>query len=86
MSKHLNLFVPEWQGYSLDNSPQIGALYLRDQLFRDLPFQEISIASTWDSEPQQSIHCYESVLQNMRQICEVIETADPETIFTLGGT
>lgn len=86
MSRHLNLFLPEWQGYGVDNSPQKGAVALRESLFSQIVFQEIEIASDEVLQRQNEIVGYDSVLKTMREIRHAIQQAQATSIFTLGGT
>ena len=82
----LNLFVPEWQGYAVDDSPQGGAKCLRDWIFSDYEFAEIEIDKPPLPDTQNGIMGYRSVTRTLQAMKAAIESADPSHCFTLGGT
>lgn len=86
MDKHLNLFVPEWQGYGVDNSPGEGARALRESLFPQVEFLEIPIQDHEELESMHGIIGYSSVLQTMRRLHDAVSSNHPSSLFTLGGT
>ena len=86
MSRHLNLFLPEWQGYGVDNSPQKGAVALRQSLLSQIAFDEIEIPSDEVLHRENEIVGYASVLKTMQEIRQAVQQSQATSIFTLGGT
>ena len=85
-ARHVNLFLPEWQGYSVDNSPQKGAEALRETLFAGVDFHEFEIDSEEDLVRDRGIVGYSSVCKTMQQISQFVQQSKPTSLFTLGGT
>ena len=83
---HLNLFVPEWQGYGVDQSPGIGARVLKQQLFADTEFFEPTIDQNEQLVVENSIVGYSAVLANLMSIRRALDDTEPESTFVLGGT
>jgi arginase len=86
LSDHLDLLLPEWQGYGENRSVFHGALTLGKQLSPALSFETIDIPDHEDLEVENGILGYRSNLRILRDIRDLIENEDPVTIFLVGGT
>jgi arginase len=84
LSDHLDLLLPEWQGYGESRSVYDGALALRDQL--TLSFATIDIPTDEELRVDNDILGYSSNLRVLRNVRDFIERRDPATIFLVGGT
>ncbi len=83
---HLDLFVPEWQGFGVNNATYDGAMKLRQDLFAQLPFCEVSIEPDQALETRDQILGLDAVCRNQRAIQQALHRHHPQTTFLLGGT
>lgn len=86
MSGHLDLYIPEWQGYGKHRAVADGASALRAQLCPPLSFTDVPVPENETLEVEHGVLGYHSNLQMLRAARESIEAKDPETIFLIGGT
>lgn len=86
MSYHLDLLVPEWQGYGENRSVMYGALALRDLLSPGLSFAMADVPADEVLEIENRILGYRSNLRILDSVRDCIERENPATIFLVGGT
>lgn len=82
---HLDLFLPEWQGYGESRSVFYGARALRDRLAA-LEFATIDITADEALRVENNILGYGPNLRILRQVRDLIEQENPVTTFLVGGT
>lgn len=83
---HLDLLLPEWQGYGESRAAFDGAYALRDQLSRALPFATIEVATDESLQVENGILGYSSNLRILKNVRRYLQREDPATIFLVGGT
>ncbi|MEH0018588.1 MAG: arginase family protein [Desulfobacter sp.] len=83
-TKRLNLLFPQWQGSGTSN-----ALYHAAHAFKaccpGIPFTPVPVPETDHLEKSQSILGYHSILAQMAAAADIVETAAPGFILTVGG-
>jgi arginase len=86
LSDHLDLFLPEWQGYGENHSVFDGAFALRNQLSPALSFSSVDISTDDNLRVENDVLGYRSNLRILQSVHDLIDKKDPATIFLLGGT
>ena len=84
--KHLNLIYPQWQGGGQDLSPYHGAKEFRELYFNQAAVTEIEVDTTETAEIVNHIYGYQSIINQMQRVRELLKQEAPDTIFTLGGS
>lgn len=86
MSGHLDLLVPDWQGYGEDRRAFHGALALRDGLRTSLAFATVDVPERESLAIEAGVLGYRSNLRILKDVCDLLATEKPETVFMIGGT
>lgn len=84
MSEQLNLFFPQWQGSGVFGLAK-GAELLHEDLSESLSFVSVPTSRAYSLAIEQSILGYAQILSQLITACSLIQTQDPDKIFTLGG-
>lgn len=85
MTRHLNLFFPQWQGGGQDKSTYDGAFELKRLYFNDTKFSEVEVSAENISKSSHIILGYTEIFKQLGRSKELISQEQPETIFTVGG-
>lgn len=83
--KHLNLLVPQWQGSGQDYSIYHGAYALMENYLGDVDLTEAVITDQPISPVKNHIYGYDEILAQLKQVNEILQRDQPDTIFTIGG-
>ncbi len=81
----LNLFYPQWQGSGPDKSTYYGAHELRQFYCKDSSFAEVDVSTADTGVVKNDIYCYDQILTQMNAVRRIIDVAEPNRIFTIGG-
>ncbi len=81
----LFLYFPQWQGSGITNEIYTGASMLKDKLINEVQFTEIDQPQSEDLETEHDVIGYQIILKNIEHANEVLKTASPDSVFTLGG-
>ena len=84
LSEPLNFFFPPWQGAARLELYE-GAKLLYSLLSDRCPFTKISTPQTYSLAAAANIFGYSQIHAQLLQAVQVIQTLQPERIFTLGG-
>ena len=81
----LKLFFPQWQGSGGARSLYYGAHRLIDAYDLKDQLQAVNLSSEDDLRVEHGIIGYRQVLEQLKNVMEIIDGEKPEKIFTLGG-
>lgn len=83
--KHLNLIFPQWQGGGQDLSTYYGAKEFHELYLNHVPVTEIAVRTEKEAGTANDIFGYDSIMNQMKQVHNLIKQEAPDTIFTVGG-
>ncbi len=81
----LNLFYPQWQGSGPDKSTYHGAHELRKFYCQGTSFAKVDVSTADTCVVKNDIYCYDQILTQMNAARRIIDMAEPNRIFTIGG-
>ncbi len=81
----MNLFFPQWQGGTDFERYTRGATFLRNMLEPRVIFTDVPINSSLDLSITDNIKAKPALLEQLRNVHDLLEKQKPERIFTLGG-
>ncbi len=84
--KRINLFVPEWQGYSEHHGTYEGAHWIRNELLPQADFLEVDVQPREKLTVDRGIVGVESLESVFEQYRSWLDVIHPDEVFTLGGT
>ncbi|MBP7403210.1 MAG: arginase family protein [Clostridia bacterium] len=82
---HLNLVFPQWQGSWPDDRTYPGALDIVDRYLGGVPHTIVPVCAQDAGCVENDIAGYRAILRQLRSARSVIDTAQPDTLFTIGG-
>ena len=85
MLRHLNLIFPQWQGGGPDKSTYAGALDLKAAYLQTAEVLTVEVSTENISGVQKNIMGYAEIAWQLKLAQALIDQAQPETIFTVGG-
>lgn len=81
----LNLFYPQWQGGGPDLATYYGAHELKDLYCRDISFAEVEVSRVEQGPADRQIYEFDQIMVQIEAARDIINTLEPERIFTIGG-
>lgn len=83
---HLDLFVPEWQGYGESNETMVGAHAALRAIDSSVGFVHVPIATEERLDVECGILGRAAVVRNLAAVRSVLDETQPHSVFTVGGT
>lgn len=83
--KHINILYPQWQGGGLNKATYKGAMEVKKNYINMDEFFEVEISLNENEKVENNIWAYNSIVQQLKYIRELLETESPDTVFTVGG-
>ena len=84
--RRLNVCIPDWQSSGADRALHHGAKFLKACLADRVDFVELSVAIDREPIRQHGVIGYRDIVAQLQDLRRVIDRAEPETLFTVGGT
>jgi arginase len=84
-NKHLNILYPQWQGGGLNKATYDGAMELKKNYLDMNKVSEIIVNLDESEKVENNIWGYSSIVKQMNSFKELLDSENPETIFTIGG-
>ncbi len=82
----LNVCIPDWQSSGNRRTLYYGARFLRDQLADRLDFVDIEVEIDDDPVLKHGVIGHGDIVGQLARFRDAIDGADPESLFTVGGT
>ena len=83
--KTLNLLFPQWQGSGTTNELYTGAMLLYERLQNGIEFKSVSVQPLEALKAERGILGYSQISEQLSAAHQIIQSSDPERIFTIGG-
>jgi arginase len=81
----VNIFFPQWQAGAQRERIQIGANRLRELLEPRAKFQTVTIQNNLELTITDEVKGKSDLLEHLRSLRSMLEVAQPENLFVLGG-
>jgi arginase len=81
----MNVFFPQWQAGAQRERIQLGANRLRDWLELRAKFQTVATLDNLDLTITDDVKGKSDLLEHLRSFRSILEVAQPENLFVLGG-
>ena len=82
---HMNLVFPQWQGSWPDSSTYNGAQDLVARYLENTPYTQVKVSTDPHCEIEKNIYGYPVISRQLSEAKALIEQAQPDTLFTIGG-
>ena len=84
--QRLNVCVPDWQSSGADRTLYHGAKFLKACLSDRVDFVEIPVSIDRDPIRRHGVIGHSDIETQLQHVRRSIDHAEPETLFTVGGT
>lgn len=84
-NKHINILYPQWQGGGTNKATYEGAMELKKNYLNMDEFFEIEVSSYKNEKVENNIWGYKSIMEQLKNIKELLNNENPDTVFTVGG-
>jgi arginase len=81
----MNLFFPQWQAGAQRERIQLGANHLREMLEPRAKFQTVPTRDNLELTITDDVKGKSDLLEHLRSLRSMLEVAQPENLFVLGG-
>jgi arginase len=85
MTKHLNLFFPQWQGSAPDLAPYYGAQELKQLYLGGIDFAGAGVSADPAGGLKHNIIAYDDIVKQLADVNALLEAKKPDTLFTVGA-
>jgi len=84
-SRHMNILYPQWQGGGSNKATWHGAMELKKNYLNMDEFFEVEISLEEKETVENNIWGYRTIMKQLKQVRELLNRENPDTLFTVGG-